>query len=107
MRLPFTVRDRDVQANFDKLLGLLGFNILRKGTGTVTFPGGSAFTSETTVPHGLGTTPSQVLVTSTGAVTHVTVNDVGVTTFDVVGATIDGSTPAAGTSGTFYWIAFA
>jgi hypothetical protein len=109
MRLPFTVRDRDVQANFDRLLGLLGFNKLRKGNGTLTWAGGSATTGSTTVTHGLGTTPSEVLVTANNPPVAVAVftGTPGATTFTVAATTTDGSTPAAATAFTFSWVAFA
>jgi hypothetical protein len=107
MKLPFVIRDRNIQGNFDRLGQLLGLEKLRIGSGTLTFPGGSTFTSETTVTHGLGTTPRAVLVTGTFGASMVSVNDVGATTFDALGCTIDGSTPAAATAGTFFWLAAA
>jgi hypothetical protein len=110
MRLPFTVRDRDVQGNFDWLLKRFldtgGRSAgIRFGSGTLTWPGGSAFTNATSVTHGLGTTPAAVLVTGSGGATLVTANTVGATTFNALGCTIDGSTPAASTTITFYWLA--
>jgi hypothetical protein len=109
MRLPFTVRDRDVQANFDKLVGLLGFNKLRKGTGTLTWGGGTATTGSASVTHGLGSTPSEVIVTANNPPVGVGIytGTPGATTFTVAATTVDGSTPAAATAFTFSWVAFA
>lgn len=107
MKLPFVARDRDVQGNFDALVKALGFSRVKAGSGTLTFPGASTFTNGTVVTHGLGTTPVAVLVTGTFGATMVSVNTVGATTFTAIGCTIDGSSPGAGTSGTFYWVAFA
>jgi autotransporter-associated beta strand protein len=88
-----------------QLQGALDGKAVKCGSGTLTFPGGSTFTSETTVSHGLEAAPSAVLVTGTLGATMVSVNGVDADSFDVLGCTIDGSTPAAATSGTFYWLA--
>ena len=57
MRLPFTIRDRAVQGNFDFLLGLLGGKI-RFGLAVSVPTGGTS-----TVTHGLGKTPTAILLT--------------------------------------------
>jgi hypothetical protein len=88
-----------------QLQGALDGKSIRCGSGTLTFPGGSTFTNETLVTHNLGTTPDAVLITGTFGATMVSVNNIGATTFDALGRTIDGSTPPAATSGTFWWLA--
>lgn len=61
MRLPFTLRDRSVQGNFDLLAGHLGFERVRIGTVQLVFTA-SALTASIPVAHGLGATPKLVIV---------------------------------------------
>lgn len=95
----------------DQLNGLLidtgGRSVgIRFGSNTITWPGGSGTTSSTTVTHGLGRTPAGVYVSASTTLggTHINATSVGATTFSVQGTTIDGSSPAGGTTGTFYWL---
>jgi hypothetical protein len=108
MRLPFTVRDRDVQANFDWLLkrfldtgGRSGS--IRFGTAVVTFS--AADTSDTeTVTHGLGTTPVAVVVSAnifSPGIFAVT-QSVGATTFQTRAITRSGTHTG---DVTIFWIA--
>lgn len=88
MKLPFTLRDRDAQANFDRLTTLLGFNVLRKGTGSATWTAAQV-SGAVTVSHGLGRTPTLVLVTfaavGSGQHAFAEYGNVGASSFDVVG----------------------
>jgi hypothetical protein len=59
MKLPFTLRDRPVQGNFDMLAGHLGFERVRIGTVQLVFTA-SALTPSIPVAHGLGLAPRLV-----------------------------------------------
>jgi hypothetical protein len=61
MKLPFTLRDRPVQGNFDMLAGHLGFERVRIGTVQLVFTA-SALTASIPVAHGLGLAPRLVIV---------------------------------------------
>lgn len=74
MKLPFTVRDRAIQTNFDKMAAGIAFERVRTGRVQLTFTG-SDTSAIVTVPHGLGMTPTAVLVS----------NQFIVATVDVVG----------------------
>lgn len=82
---------------------------IRVGTGTLTFPGASIFTSTLTVTHGLGRTPVVAFVVPMqGAATYIIVPETFSytnTTFQVNAATSDNSTPAAATTKTIGWVA--
>lgn len=61
MKLPFVLRDRAAQGNFDELVKRLGFERVKIGTVTLTFTA-SADSAIATVTHGLATTPRLVVV---------------------------------------------
>lgn len=90
-----------IDRNFNKLKAEVidtgGLSLsLRRGSGNVTFPGGSPFTNVVTVTHGLSAAPGQIIVTSSNTNTNVAYSNVTATTFDVSGQTVDGSSPGAG-----------
>jgi hypothetical protein len=118
------VADQRAQENFEQLEGDLVKNWLalaaplaagRKiafGGGTVTWLGGSTFSSLTTVNHGLGVTPTAVVVCDAagGGLAHnavFTVNGGGLTNtqFSVNAETGDLTAPANGTTRNFFWAA--
>lgn len=57
MKLPFVVRDRAIQGNFDQIASALGFTRIVMGTSTASWPGGAAKSNQLVVAHGLGVTP--------------------------------------------------
>jgi hypothetical protein len=73
------------------------------GGGTVEWPGGSPLTTVLTVRHGLERQPTNVQLTATGSNINLWWSGATTTTFDVEGATIDGSSPAALTARGFSW----
>jgi len=85
---------------------------LKFGVGTITWPGGSPRSSNLTVTHGLGRTPTSVLiVANTGVGGSGTVFPVyaalslTTTTFVSTAVTSNESNPAAAASAGFYWLA--
>lgn len=82
-----------------------------RGAATVSWPGGATLSSGTTVSHGLPTTPTVAVATmgpidsGVSVICVVQIVNMGSTTFDVYAQTIDGSTPAAASSVTVYWLA--
>lgn len=80
------------------------------GTVTLTWPGATPFAGNQTITHGLGTTPTQVLLGSsfmsaTPFAFIAFVNSaLGATTFVLSGST-PGATPAAATTGVAWWLA--
>lgn len=111
------VEDENTQFNFDKLAQSLpdtgGRAVAwRWGAASATIPGGTADTNTVTVAHGLGKTPSQVVIgdvyDGTGVYAAALRMDVGnepdATNFQFFGRDVDGIAHAAG-SVVFYWIA--
>lgn len=89
------------------IFGAAGIKI-RFGSNSVTWPGGSPNTSDTTVTHGLGADPSLVLTSNISTTNMVLMSHTEtITTFKVAGTTRDGSSPANGTQRFFYWLALA
>lgn len=81
---------------------------LRFGSASVTWPGGSPNATDTTVTHGLSSTPRCVLMTPTSSTNAVlSSSSVGSATFLASGTTRDGSSPVAATARSFYWLAIA
>lgn len=79
---------------------------VRYGVGTVTWPGGTQFTGVVTIPHGLGKTPVDVLVTpkvTTVAGYTLWAATFTATTFQVAGWTMNAA-PGAGTTDLFSWL---
>lgn len=77
-----------------------------RGTGQITWPGGSPVSSQVTIAHGLRSAPSSVQLTALGfanANAHLQVDAVDATSIRVRGRTIDGSSPAAATPCPFMW----
>lgn len=82
------------------------------GIATVTWPGGSSQSGTLTVTHGLGATPTVVQATAHGfsglgaggAPTFATISYTS-TTFQVIGYTNDGSSPAAASTADVGWTA--
>lgn len=77
---------------------------VRFGAASVTWPGGSPFSTAKTVTHGLGRTPVTVLTTPNNSPSTCYVDTVGATTFNITLHTDDGSSPAAATTRTVYWL---
>jgi hypothetical protein len=103
------VTDPTIQRNFDRLRELAvdtgGQSVgIRFGTGSVAYPGGDDNFPSEVVTHGLGTTPVVALVTSAGAGTFMAAHTLDSTDFTIDGGTIDGSSPAAATAVTYYWL---
>lgn len=93
-----------------RLLDTGGKSLRLRGTGgTLTFPGGSQNATPTTVLHGMGKTPTSIQLTPIAASTpldlFVVSGTVDADSFDVGGRTTDGSSPGAGTTQNFYWLA--
>lgn len=89
--------------------GWTGGDRIGSGTGTWTWPGGSAVSSQVTVTHGLGFTPTRVLVCSNidqGGTEMISglASDYTATTFKSRGS-FKSFTPGAGGTSTFVWIA--
>lgn len=118
MALPLPhVLDGEIQDNFDEiakqfpLVGFLRLAVVadRKealGTGTLTWPGGSQFSTGLTITHGLGTTPINVQTSVVGGATPLLAlsqSSIGGTTFVVAAQTIDGSSPANTRTDTIHW----
>jgi hypothetical protein len=105
MKLPFVLRDRNAQANFDRLLAALDFEKLKIGSGSVVFTA-AVDSSNVLVSHGLGGTPKGVWVQfhDTGSLTATPAPNVfsaSATTFNLIGhnaTAITGTIP-------FYWLA--
>lgn len=102
-----------IDRNFDILRHVAidtgGLSIgIRFGTGTVTWPGGSVNSDVVTIDHGLATTPRSIqftpIATATPADIFVSAGSVTSTTFGARGRTTDGSSPAAASTQTFYWL---
>ena len=110
MRLPHVLRDRDAQANFDDLVKRLGFERVKIGSGTVTWPGATPISDPVTVDHGLGSTPRAVLVTGNtnqGEVVAFQAYGKTSTQFQVEGEFVRGFMPGAGAASGFDWVAYA
>lgn len=115
MSLPFRIKDKSIQGNFDylvsKVLGVSGTSVgIRFGGGTATWPGGSTFSTALPITHGLGKTPTVTFAgdASGGGLAHIPVwaaYSPGATSFNVVAETGDLSIPGAGTTRNFYWVA--
>ena len=96
----------DLLVLIHQLQGMLAGRSILGGQGSVTFPGGSPFSSYVTVPHGLGKVPTSIVLTevNTGVAT-VAVNPAAITatSFQVRARQADGSSPVAGVQSFFYW----
>jgi hypothetical protein len=89
-------------ANGSVTLGMLS-NALTFGGTQVEWPGGSPLTTVLTVRHGLERQPTNVQLTATGSNINLWWAGATTTTFEVHGATLDGSSPAALTARGFSW----
>ena len=91
-----------------QLQGLLGGAAWRGAGVTVTFPGGSQTSNAQTVTHGLGRAPTSItfgpIATTTPVDPFVVGGTITDTVFDVKCRTTDGSSPAAASTVTFYWM---
>jgi hypothetical protein len=104
-----SVADRNFQALARFVLDTGGVTAgARWGTGTVTWPGGSPFTSTLTLAHGLGKAPVVAVATPqlAGASQVCSMN---VVTFDATnvqwrGYATDDTSPAAAVTKIFYWL---
>ena len=115
----------DAQSNFEQLQGrdvlnqssttllqLAAIGTARKvafGSGTIAWPGGSAFSNTLTLAHGLGTTPQTVQALSQlpvgGNPTDIHYVAVDATNVQYRAHTTDGSSPANTVTTLFYWLA--
>lgn len=111
------VEDENTQFNFDRIsIALPDFGgvtpNMRWGAATASIPGGTADTDTTTVAHGLGKIPSQVIINSVydgtgvyaGALRLDGANAPDATNFKFFGRDVAGTAHAAG-SVVFYWVA--
>lgn len=122
MTIPLEVVSRNgqvdelaLQRNIDNLARLIldtgGVSLaVRIGTSTITWAGGSAFSTATAVTHGLGTTPKIVIVgvnASSGltATPSVESRSFGATTFTAQCGTVDAQVPANTSTTAISWIA--
>lgn len=86
-----------------QLQGALGGVIQRQGAGAVTWPGGTRLSNATRVQHGLPGPPTSIRFGSSSTNVHVAYSNVTASSFDVTANTVDGSSPAAGTTRDFSW----
>lgn len=95
----------DVMVLIRQLQGFCGRRA--RGSSAVTFPGGSPSATVKTIAHGLGVIPTSIHLQRIGTLNIELQVLGGVTTtdqtFQVGGATADGSSPVAGTQNFFYW----
>jgi hypothetical protein len=75
------------------------------GSTEIEFPGGSVATTAKEIAHGLGTTPTSVILTAANSAVNLAATVVGGTNFTVLGEHIQGALPAAGTKIKIYWVA--
>lgn len=61
MKGPYSIRDRAVQGNFDRIFTALGFEQVKRGTVQLTWTA-STDSATATVTHGLRGTPSIVII---------------------------------------------
>jgi hypothetical protein len=111
VKLPFTLRDRPTQANFDKLAGALDFNHVKVLRVTFVWPGGTPLATPQTVAHGLGATPTAVVfgANSAGLGAHIPFcyANPSATSIFVQSRMADGSSPAAASTGVAWVAVFA
>lgn len=93
-----------------QLQGALDGNRIRGGAATLTWPGGTIFSNSGFVlPHDIGTFPIYVNGTAIcpagGFVFEVHPEFVNAANVQWRARTLDGTTPAAGTTKDFYWVA--
>lgn len=80
----------------------------RVGVATVTWPGGAPDSTATVVSHGLDSVPTIVLATPDRTMwTSAIAGDRNTTTFKVDARTLDGTSPAAASTQSIYWLAIA
>jgi hypothetical protein len=122
MKLPFVIKDKQIQPNFDYLTRLLNFIFtvspfaIRFGVDTITWAGALATSDFPAIIHGVvdqkGTAklPRVVLATPASGITGgkfvvVTAFNYTTTTFNLQGVSDDRSIPAAGTTCPIAWMA--
>jgi hypothetical protein len=103
-----SISDRNFQTLARLVLDTGGLSAgVRFGTGTLTWPGGSPFTNTLPLAHGLGRIPTIAVATATLAAGTDTCG-LHVVTFDATnvqwrGYQMQGVSPVAATTKTFYW----
>lgn len=107
---PWEVEREGVQRNFETIARAIldtgGQSLaLRMGSDVLTWPGGASVSNNVTVTHGLARTVVAAFVTGTGNLSAWSTGSLGATTFVVQAKTVDGTFPALGTQGFFFWLA--
>lgn len=106
-----TVLDSANRSTFLQYIDNVHGVIFNGGNGTVTFPGGSQYSTATVLAHGLGAQANIIHATPTegsslGTIFAVATAVSGANDIQVQFRTVDGATPAGGTVASFFWSAF-